>query len=184
MKALNLLGKKFGKLTVKEFAGVINNSRRWLCECECGNEKIVKVSLLTKGHTKSCGCESHPSKSTHKSWKGYQEIPLDFYTTIKRNADRRNVNFDITIEYLWTILIRQEKKCALSGLPLEFGRVTRDRKGKTLSVDRIDSNKGYIEGNVQWVHKQVNIMKNNLNEDEFIKLCDLIVKKYNEKNIC
>ena len=83
MKALNLLGKKFGKLTVKEFSGVINNSRQWLCECECGNEKIVRVSLLTKGQTKSCGCESHPSKSTHKSWKGYEEIPLDFYTTIK-----------------------------------------------------------------------------------------------------
>jgi hypothetical protein len=41
----------------------------------------------------------------------------------------------------------------------------------TASLDRIDSSKGYIEGNLQWVHKDVNIMKMDLSQVEFIDYC-------------
>ena len=44
----------------------------------------------------------------------------------------------------------------------------------TASLDRIDSKKGYIEGNIQWVHKDINRMKWAFNEDYFIKLCNNI----------
>lgn len=179
MKAIDLKGKKFGKLLVKEFAGHKNNLRQWLCICDCGNEKIIRGGHLTKGFTKSCGCEAHPSKSNHKSWKGYEEIPLDFFTTIKRNAEIRKIEFDITVEYLWEIFIKQNRKCAISGKELRFGRVTKDTKGKNVSVDRIDSTKGYINGNVQWTDKQINIMKNKMTMKEFLSLCNEIVK-YNK----
>jgi len=175
MKAIDLKGKKFGKLLVKEFAGHKNNLRQWLCVCDCGNEKIVRGGHLTKGFTKSCGCESHPSKSQHKSWKGYEEIPLDFFTTIKRNAERRNIEFDITIEYLWELFVKQNKRCSLSGVELKFGRVTKDKENKNVSIDRIDSSKGYIVGNVQWIDKQINIMKNKMDEKTFLSLCKQIV---------
>ena len=185
MKAIDLKGKKFGKLLVKEFAGHKNNLRQWLCICDCGSEKIVRGGHLTKGFTKSCGCEAHPTKSKHKSWGGYKEIPLDFFTTIKRNAEIRNIEFKITIEYLWEVFITQKRKCSLSGREFNFGIITRDRKGKTASVDRIDSSKGYIVGNIQWVDKQINIMKNKMNEKEFLSLCEEIVKYRNyEKNSC
>lgn len=58
----DLSGKKFGKLTVKKFAGYHfeksrkKNVSKWLCECECGGSKIIKRHLLIKGNTKSCGC--------------------------------------------------------------------------------------------------------------------------------
>jgi hypothetical protein len=176
MKAIDLKGQKFGKLSVREFAGHKNKSRQWLCVCDCGNEKIVRGAHLTKGYTKSCGCEAHPSKSNHKSWKGYEDIPLDFFTTVKRNAEIRNIEFDITIEYLWEVFEKQNHKCSLSGRDLKFGRVTKDRKGKNVSIDRIDSTIGYVSGNIQWIDKQINIMKNNLNEKEFLSLCNEIVK--------
>jgi hypothetical protein len=48
----------------------------------------------------------------------------------------------------------------------------------TASLDRIDSSKGYIEGNVQWIHKHINKMKNNFNESYFIEIC----KKISQKN--
>ena len=44
----------------------------------------------------------------------------------------------------------------------------------TASLDRIDSSKGYIEGNVQWVHKSVNIMKCDFSSDIFIGICNQI----------
>ena len=48
---------------------------------------------------------------------------------------------------------------------------------QTASLDRIDNSKGYIVGNVQWVHKQVNFMKGTMEQKEFIKFCKLISSK-------
>ena len=53
----DLTGQTFGKLTVVSLAG--SNKRgnaKWLCKCECGNEKVIAGGNLTSGHTKSCGC--------------------------------------------------------------------------------------------------------------------------------
>jgi hypothetical protein len=44
------------------------------------------------------------------------------------------------------------------------------------SLDRIDSSKGYVKGNVQWTHKTVNIMKQAMSDEELIDWCKVIVK--------
>ena len=57
MAKSNLIGLKFGKLTVCSLYG--KNKRReflWQCKCECGNDTIVPTNKLKNGHTKSCGC--------------------------------------------------------------------------------------------------------------------------------
>ena len=52
----NLIGQIFGRLTVKEYAGKNINHPEWLCRCECGVTKTVRVYSLRNGATKSCGC--------------------------------------------------------------------------------------------------------------------------------
>lgn len=53
-----LLGKKFGLLTVVERAENDNYGRpRYLCKCDCGNTKVIYANNLKTGHTKSCGCQ-------------------------------------------------------------------------------------------------------------------------------
>ncbi len=52
----NLIGQKFGKLTVAEFSYVRDEASYWLCKCNCGNECIVVCRSLTSNNTKSCGC--------------------------------------------------------------------------------------------------------------------------------
>ena len=47
------------------------------------------------------------------------------------------------------------------------------------SLDRIDSKKGYIEGNVHWVFKSINRLKSDLTHTEFIELCGLVSKYSN-----
>jgi len=47
----------------------------------------------------------------------------------------------------------------------------------TASLDRIDSSKGYIEGNVQWVHKMVNMSKQQYTQEEFINMCIAVANK-------
>lgn len=55
---LNLIGKRFGKLTVleKSIQKNIRRSVKWLCQCDCGNTKIIEARYLTGGHSISCGC--------------------------------------------------------------------------------------------------------------------------------
>lgn len=50
------IGKRFGMLTVVEYAGKRDGMHRWKCVCDCGNETIVGQTLLQTGKTKSCGC--------------------------------------------------------------------------------------------------------------------------------
>lgn len=50
------IGKRFGMLTVLEYAGKRNGMHRWRCQCDCGQETVVGQSLLQNGRTKSCGC--------------------------------------------------------------------------------------------------------------------------------
>ena len=54
------VGKRFGMLTVLEYAGKWDSMHRWRCLCDCGNETIVGQTLLQSGRTKSCGCNGSP----------------------------------------------------------------------------------------------------------------------------
>ena len=60
--------------------------------------------------------------------------------------------------------------CVLSGRPITYKRFPRD-SFSTASLDRIDSAKGYVKGNVQWIHKEVNRMKSDLSDEQFIAFC-------------
>lgn len=52
----NLVGKKFGRLTVLELVGKEGYNYIWKCQCECGDFKFVKSNDLRSGHIASCGC--------------------------------------------------------------------------------------------------------------------------------
>lgn len=56
-KFKDLMGQKFGRLTIIELAGR-NKSHKiiWKCLCDCGKEAIVVGTCLVTGRTKSCGC--------------------------------------------------------------------------------------------------------------------------------
>lgn len=54
-KAEDLTGKRFGRLVVVERAGS-NRGATWLCQCDCGNQKVVRGGNLRNGNVKSCGC--------------------------------------------------------------------------------------------------------------------------------
>lgn len=178
-RGIDLTNTKFGKLTAIQLhpKRTKDKLRLWVCLCDCGNTKIVPAKFLRSGMTSTCGCGAHPNKNSNSNWKGYGEIPLDFYTTIKRNAESRGIEFNISIEYLWDLFLKQKRSCALSGLEIQFGRTNKDKSNTTVSVDRIDSKKGYVKSNVQWVHKKINIMKNAYSQEEFISLCKLVYKK-------
>jgi hypothetical protein len=170
----NLVGKKYGLLTVTAFAGTDAwGKSEWSCQCDCGQVVVVGISSLNQKHTKSCGCFRKTS-NYYRLWKGYGEISGDYWSTVQRNAKSRNIEFSITIEYAWDLFLIQNKKCKLSGLDISLYRHHRNHIRPTASLDRIDNNKGYIVGNVQWVHKHLNICKHTYSNEEFIEICNMV----------
>ena len=57
-KATDISGRRFGRLVVLRFSGLKPRYRdlRWVCRCDCGNERIVSGNRLRAGLTRSCGC--------------------------------------------------------------------------------------------------------------------------------
>ena len=63
----DLTGQQFGKLTVLSYVLVENKpGSHWLCQCECGNQKVVSYKNLIQGKTTSCGCSHIRSKGEQK----------------------------------------------------------------------------------------------------------------------
>lgn len=180
MRRVDLKGKKFGKLEAISFHEIGTGGRsKWLCKCSCGNDKIVFADNLLRGATKSCGCSWRIKGKKHHLFSGIEEISGAYLHRARQGAISRNLEYSVTNDYLWEIYTNQGKKCALSGLPIDFQPSTNIKRGgkkQTASLDRIDSSKGYIKGNIQWVHKDINKIKQDLKEDYFIELCKAIVQ--------
>jgi len=182
----NLIGKTFGYLKVLKMAQTEKSGKlhqwRAICECtNCGNLWFdVNPQSLLRGSTTSCGCsKDRYIKTTGKlnsQYTGYEELNGKYWGIIKKRAEKRGYTIGITIEYAWNLYVKQNHKCALSGLPIKFAISNKKSSETTASLDRINSNIGYVEGNVQWVHKHVNIMKNIFDQNYFISLCELIYK--------
>lgn len=58
MRAIDLTGRRFGRLTAVRYTGSAKGRRIWLCECECGNTTEVVAGSLQRGLTQSCRCLS------------------------------------------------------------------------------------------------------------------------------
>jgi hypothetical protein len=52
----DLTGQRFGRLTVKSFAGRRTTTVYWRCQCDCGADREVAAGNLRQGYTTSCGC--------------------------------------------------------------------------------------------------------------------------------
>lgn len=177
MKIVNLIGLKFGKLLVIELlSSKRSGSKVWLCKCDCGNTKEVTTRHLnrkTSNTIKSCGCLSNRKGKENPCFKGFEGISQKWFkahiTRENSQTARVRVPVNITKEYLWKLFLKQDKKCALSNINLILSN-----QNNTASVDRIDSSLGYIEGNVQFVHKDINMMKRNYDQNYFINLCKLV----------
>ena len=181
----NLLGEKFGRLTVAKCLPSDKHQKvLWHCVCDCGNERTVRSSDLTSGKQVSCGChrtersavnlEEYRAKLKRsgarvKNFKGCGDLPGNYISARKYYAMKKGREFSVDAEFLWDLYLAQNKKCALSGLDISFGP-----EDCTASLDRIDSLIGYTKDNTQWLHKDVNLMKMNLDQSTLKKYCKLI----------
>lgn len=141
---------------------------KFQCLClSCNTEHLVDCYNLEKGISKRCyKCSMNCQKgSGNPSWKGLGEIGAKVLSRAKNGAKLRNIEFNLTLEELDEKWKQQKQICALTGIFIDL---------KEASIDRIDSNGIYEYNNIQWVHKDVNLMKNHLNQEYFVQMCKLV----------
>lgn len=147
---------------------------RCVCKCECGNIIEADFKHLKAGNIKTCKCQKKLLGKKHALWRGYGDIPLTYFNNIKNKSVIRNICFDVTIEDFWNQYVKQNGLCALTKTPIDFIYTSNKYRDFSASLDRIDSSKGYLIDNIQWVHKKINMMKGSLQDQEFIEWCSKV----------
>ncbi len=166
-----LIGKVFGNWTVISQLPNKRGNRYWNCQCKCGRTSKIPTYYLTKGHSTKCVyCAKHT-----KDFYNPNELPTVIWNKVKWNAKRRKIPILVTKDDAYAILLKQNNKCKLTGLTIRLPLYGTDKEW-TASLDRIDGNKGYEKGNIQWIHKDINRMKNIFEESYFVSMCELITK--------
>jgi hypothetical protein len=101
----------------------------------------------------------------------------------KKRAKDNNLEFNITIDDIFL-----PEKCPILGLELTFN--LEKVEDNSYSIDRIDSSKGYIKGNIQIISFKANTIKNNANLQEleaiyfYMKSLDKLLKEGNNESTC
>jgi len=167
VKRINLTGKKFGRLTVVDFECVKNGNSYWKCLCECGNGHVVSACSLKMGYTTSCGCSK-----TYRYAPGESGLKFS-YGVYKSRAKKYKRIFDLTLKEFEEITSENCFYCGIKPNNVSLTKASKDDKRTKYKsytyngIDRIDSSKGYVKGNVVPCCKWCNIAKGNKSVEEF-----------------
>lgn len=169
-KLIDLTGQKFARLTVIERDTEMKVKGRvmWRCKCDCGNLKSVAGCHLRNGTTKSCGCYNIEKITERCIARGDKDNSKynALYSHYKRNAERRNIPFSLTIDEVKDII---HQPCYYCG-DVESDTFSQKKKDYLIrhnGMDRVDPSKGYVIENIVPCCKTCNFAKHIMTQSEF-----------------
>lgn len=158
-RRLNLVKKVGERQLTEDESTLLKAFTKW--EYQLKKEKLASLP------------ESKLKKLKEKHGASYRKRkadPLRFgkmeHSALKTRAKTKDLKFDLTPEYIQKKFDECEGKCAITKFPFSMEMGTKGKRNPYRpSVDRINSNKGYVKGNIQVVLAIVNTMKMDYTDD-------------------
>ena len=181
MKKSIEIGTVFGVLNVEKYIGVVNRNSIYLCKCNCGETRNVKLTNLLSGKVNSCGCNNYIGNKNHGNTK-FTPIDAGFRakaSSYKALAKQRGIVFSLSVEE--TVYLLQQKCFYCDKQPSNKYNVRKLNRGNNnfatkntigydilySGIDRVNNKEGYTIGNSVSCCTQCNTAKLNFTLDEF-----------------
>lgn len=159
-------GQRYGKLEVVE--RVLSKERPyWVCKCDCGEVKTIASRYLTGGNSTDCGCGESERRSKAARKEEGVSLRNKVISNYRHNAKTKGLEFTLSDEEMIEMFSSNCHYCNIPPskvmtLPRHYGSFTYN------GIDRLYSDKGYVQGNVKPCCSECNYMKNDTPYDEFI----------------
>ena len=139
-----MIGSRFTRLTVVAQTG----KAKWLCKCDCGNEKVCYTCQLKDGNNKSCGCLKRDMTVARNTTHGLSKRPeysnwkdmnkRCFNPNNKRYTDYAGRGISVHADFV-------------ESFPKWFEEIgPKPQDGERWSVGRIDNDGWYTYDNLEW----------------------------------
>jgi hypothetical protein len=185
----NMVGLRFGKLSVIAATESEKNRARWVCQCDCGNKCVATGKTLREGKKQSCGCiKRAQSQEWIKTLCKRNELSFGeascnhLYSIYRLNAKKRNFEYTITIDDFRTLT---SKECYYCGELPQYAHdgVTCSTPYVYNGIDRVDNLIGYTLENCVTCCRICNWMKRTQSQSDFIEKCAKITQNINHKKL-
>lgn len=188
-RRVDLTGRRFGRLVAIRHVGYnrgkadslkskrVSGNSIWLFRCDCGVERDIVASSLTRGRksTRSCGCLADEARKGNK----YTQLPEGrsarnaVYSQYARAAKRRSLDWtlsNVDFDHLTS------KKCHYCGCAPSNCTNKPTHNGDFIynGIDRVADEVGYILGNCVPCCRTCNFMKNSMGQHLFLEQIERI----------